>query len=137
MIQKGQEFKAFSPFISNPRDPLYFFNDGAFHASCFTSQDLAAEAQQRWEEGQSKTGPGNRFCVLCKAEVTRPEDYLCLGHLTSDPSNPLHRENYAQFHRECFRTWDKKEDLAQQLAGLAPEWDPSALQRVIEGLREA
>lgn len=45
VIKEGQEVIAFSPFILNELDPLYFFNDAAFHTQCFYSYPAASKAQ--------------------------------------------------------------------------------------------
>jgi hypothetical protein len=105
LLEEGQEIVSFSPFVSNELDPLGPFSDTAFHSHCFHHHPLSVEATARYDEMRKRTGPGNRACVVCNAEIEDPDDYLGLGYLLSDPRNPLHRYNYTHAHVSCLPKW--------------------------------
>ena len=104
-ITETDELIGFPAFISNQLDPLFLFSDAAFHAGCFHRHPLSEEAEASYTETVNRAGPGHRCCVVCKREITDPDDYLTLGHLTADRKHPLHRYNHTQLHRSCVSSW--------------------------------
>jgi hypothetical protein len=101
IIADGEKAIGFPPFVANEVDPLYIFSDGVFHASCFRQDPLAKQAEARYSESRKRTSPLARQCRICGRVIDSPDEYLGLGHLTDDPSEPVHAMNYAQFHRAC------------------------------------
>lgn len=44
LIKEGDEIAGFPHFARSEQDPLYFFSDAGFHATCFVNHPLSAEA---------------------------------------------------------------------------------------------
>ena len=105
LIGDGQKATSFAHFISNERDPLAIFNDGAFHSYCFRNHPLADKAQKRSEEILQRLAPNNRICVVCNELITNPDDYFTVWHLTDIPAAPLYDYNYTQAHSSCLPQW--------------------------------
>jgi hypothetical protein len=139
IIQEGQEVVAFPPFVPNELDPLWIFNDGAFHADCFYSHPLASKAQTRYKEIKAHTGPGNRLCAVCKKQIKDPDEYFTLGHLTGDESHPLYSYNYMQAHQSCLPEWPELPYLYEQVEKLmhSGTWEGRALERLLADLIRA
>lgn len=136
IIEEGEAVVSFSPFVANELDPLWIFSDGVFHAACFYREPLAQKAQLRYQELQRRTGPGNRFCVVCEEEIKYPDDYLTLGHLTEDETHPLYRFNYTQAHRSCLAKWPELSGLCKELKEFneSEAWGGSSLERLLAQL---
>src|SRR5688500_16931096 len=83
----------FPAFVANPRDPVAFFSDGAFHEGCFRRHPLATEAQSRYREFRDRTPPRERSCSICGLGITNPDEYGGLGHVTADETSPAFRFN--------------------------------------------
>jgi hypothetical protein len=139
LLRDGDEVVSFSPFVSNELDPLWKFSDAGFHVNCFHQDALSEKAQQRYEELRNHVGLGNRTCVVCKTEITDPDDYFAVGHLTDDREHPLYRYNYVQAHRSCLPQWSE----LSQLSGLIEDvqksgaWRGQALKTLLRELKEA
>lgn len=137
-IWEGQKVVAFSPFVDNELDPLWMFNDGAFHAGCFYEHPLAEEAQRRYQEIRKRHGPDNRFCVVCKREIRDPDDYFAVGHLVENVLHPLYRYNYIQAHRSCLPRWDELSHVYELLKDLKQSgaWQGQSLDELLAELRD-
>ena len=137
-IQEGQEIVAFSPFVSNELDPLWVFNDGAFHAECFYEHPLAEETLARYKEIREHHGPGNRFCVVCKREILDPDNYFAVGYLADDVFQPLYRYNYTQAHRSCLPRWAELPYFYELLEDLRQSgtWLGKSLNELLAELRD-
>ena len=139
VIQAGQEVISFPHFINNELDPLSVFDDGAFHLECFNIHPLAEKAQKRYEEILQRNGPANRECVVCKKQITNPDDYVTFGHLTDNSAAPLHDYNYTQAHSSCLQRWAKLPHVYELLKDLhlSGSWRGNALETVLLELKEA
>src|SRR5262245_10041936 len=82
-IRRIEDAVLFPPFISNEADPLFIFSDAVVDRETFLKHPLAAEAQKRLEEGQARTAPDKRRCLICGELITHPDDYVGLGYLVS------------------------------------------------------
>jgi hypothetical protein len=129
----------FAPFVGNEADPLLKFSDGVFHEECFRRDPLANAAQQRWREFTEQNKPAQRRCYVCQQSITNPDDYFPLGHLTDDASHPLHRFNYAHFHRACLNGWSELPLVSafatKQLESGA--WKGKGMQGLVNALKAA
>jgi hypothetical protein len=139
VIREGQEVVAFPLITSNELDPLWKLSDGAFHAECFRRHPQAGKATARYVEIQERTGPGHRYCIVCGGEVTQPDQYFTLGHLTDDRRHPLYQHNYSQFHRACLANWTDLEQVSDQLEVFerSGAWRGEALGWILDILRGA
>lgn len=138
ILEDGQEIVSFSSFVSNELDPLWLFSDAAFHSDCFDHHPLSTEAIARHEEMRKKTAPGNRTCVVCKAEIKEPDDYFGLGYLVSNPGNPLYPYNYTHAHISCLPKWSEVSHVYRLLQDLkeSSQWKGNSLDEILLGLRE-
>jgi predicted nucleic acid-binding Zn ribbon protein len=138
-IEKGQQIIAFASFVANELDPLWIFNDGAFHSECFYKHPLAEKAQARQKEVLEQLGPGNRFCVVCKRKIIDHDDYFTLGHLTEDERHPLYRYNYVQAHRSHLSKWSELPYVYELIVDLerSSTWRGNTLNRLLIELRES
>ena len=134
---KGQKVVAFSPFVTNEADPLSFFSDCVFHAECFQNHPQAADAEARHHEALEKNKPASRRCLVCSQPITTPDDYFPLGYLTDDAAHPLHRFNFAHFHRACVNRWPELQHVTdfatKQLESGA--WKGKGMQRLVNALK--
>jgi hypothetical protein len=139
LLEEGQEIVSFAPFVGNELDPLWSFSDAAFHSLCFHDHPLSVEATARYEEMRKKAGPGNRACVVCKAQIKDPDDYLGLGYLISDPQNPLHRYNYTHAHVSCLPKWSELLHVYDLIKDLkqSGKWKGKGLDDLISILQHA
>lgn len=139
IIEEGQSVSSFPHFIRNELDPLSVFDDGAFHLDCFHNHPLAGEAEQRYEEILERNGPGKRVCVVCNQQITNPDDYFTLGHLTAERASPLYGYNYTQAHNSCLSDWGelrKVVELIKELQ-LSGKWRGDGLTSVLLELEQA
>jgi hypothetical protein len=114
VISTGDDVAAFAAFISNKLDPLLVFDDGAFHEACFSRHPLAPEARRRFEEylGQTRS----RKCAVCGGDFVDPADFVQVGHLSDNPSDPLRAFNYLCFHRSHLGDWPGRQLLYRELS---------------------
>jgi hypothetical protein len=101
----------FSPFISNEADTLWFFSDGVFHEDCLHKHTNGTRALALHAELLKRNSPPNRFCWITGTLITDPDRYLSTGVLTSNPSDPLYRFNFAQFDRAALMNWSERKTL--------------------------
>lgn len=118
VIEKNDPVVGFPPLVSNELDPLYLFNDAAFHQECFYQHPLSSKVQWLCLQYETRCGPGKRKCAVCGEEVTNPDEYEGLGYFTDDPEHPLYRFNFLHMHRACIRNWEDAAYLCQLLRSL-------------------
>ena len=109
VIKSGESTHSFPAFVVNEKDPCFIFSDCAFHEECVRQHKLGAYATQRVEGWVSKVGPGKRKCVVCQNEVTNPDDYLLVEHLSDDANDPLRAFNYTHLHKSCLPKWKSRD----------------------------
>lgn len=107
-LSKGEQMVAFSPFILNEVDPLFQFNDAAYHDDCFRRHPLATLCLATFDEVRDKFGPGNR-CAQCQSEILHPDECFTFGCLTSNVNSSLRKYNCVQLHRACLPKWEPLE----------------------------
>lgn len=139
LMREGQNLISFPHFVANELDPAWVFSDRAFHVECFQSHPLAEKAQTRYEEIMARSGPGNRFCVVCKGAITDPDDYFTVGHLVDDEHHPLYRYNYTQAHRSHLSAWAELTYVYKLIEDLKQSgtWQGEALDRLLTELSAA
>lgn len=139
VIEAGQEIVGFPAFVTNELDPLLLFNDAAFHEECFIKHPLAEKVLKRVEELRRRTGPGNRFCVVCGKEITNPDDYFTMGYLVDDPHHPLYHYNYTQAHHSHLPKWAELPYVYELIEDLKQSgtWRGETLDKLSDELRIA
>lgn len=138
LIEESDPTVAFPAFIVNEADPLFLFSDAAFHESCFLKHPLSKEVMQLYNKWLSETGPGNRKCAVCGEEITDPDDYVLIDHLTHQPSSPSFKYNFTHLHRSHLNDWPDRLDLIDLLEGHADleDWKGEYLKDLVATLKD-
>jgi hypothetical protein len=108
VINEAEPVYCFPAFVVNELDPCFFFSDAAFHEVCLKQHPYGSDAIISAEEWYSRVGPGKRKCVVCKEEVTDPNDYFLIGRLSGLDADPLHAFNYTHLHKSCIPKWRER-----------------------------
>jgi predicted nucleic acid-binding Zn ribbon protein len=106
LIKQEDPSCSFPPFVVNELDPCFLFSDGAFHEACVLKHKHGVDAIRRVEEWAANVGPGKRKCVVCKTEITDPDDYLLIEHLSDREGDPMREFNYTHLHKSCLSRWE-------------------------------
>lgn len=132
-IKSGEAKVGFRSFVPNEADPLFMFNEAAVHRECLDQHPLGLEAQERYLASVKENSYDNRICAVCGQGIATSDEYVGLGHLTSDPSDILYRFNFNHFHRSCLPSWN---DLAVVRASASDklrtgEWVGAGMERIV------
>jgi len=109
VIEANEPAVGFPPMVANQLDPLFMFNDAAFHKSCFDRHPLRDTVERVYWAYRSL----KHRCVVCGTQITNPDDYVGTGYLTDDPTHPLYPFNYLRFHRSCAPNWPAARDFCK------------------------
>jgi hypothetical protein len=138
IIAENDPATAFPPFVSNERDPLFFFSDAAFHERCLDDHPDGAAARKLAAEVREHSEPDQRICVVCGEPIRDPDDFLGFGYLIGDNELAASRFNYTQLHRSHIGRWA---DLPAALTALeqlrdSGNWQGDWLAKLVGELRE-
>lgn len=97
----------FPPFVANLKDPVYFFNDEAFHDACFQTHPLANRALALRELFEAATA--NRLCHISQKPVSAPEGGIFIPLITSDENEELYKFDFMCFDRNNISNWNERE----------------------------
>jgi hypothetical protein len=106
---------SFSAFVSNESDPLYRFNDAAFHEDCLDADPLGNVCLSLWSEFLAKRGPDGLPCEVCSEPILHFRDHLSLGLISSDRKSSLYAFNFLQFHRSHVARWSARVKVTAML----------------------
>ncbi len=136
LMGDSAEVSGFPAFISNRRDPLYPFSDGAFHRRCLEAHPLANALQQRYEEWIAANRPPARICRITGELITDPDDYVGLGFLVESPAHELFPFNWAHFNRRALSGWLGRSELiaAVQRLSESGDWEGESLHYLLTDL---
>lgn len=115
LLEHADDIVSFPAFVVVETDPIYRFSDGAFHRACFDAHPLSELVASRFSEWRQSTGPGRRICAVCGEEITDPDDYLLIEHISPDTDSPLHQFNYTHLHRSHVCEWEDRQLLVALL----------------------
>ena len=137
VIAEGEDALTFPAFILNENDPLYYFSDASFHSACVHKKPIGEKALFWANEWLNKTGPGKRKCCVCEEEVTDPDNYFLIEHLTDDKNHPVYRFNYTHLHRSCIKFWKNRDKLSNLIAEMqaSGKWAGAYLDQIQEMLK--
>lgn len=112
VLNENEDIIAFPAFMSNMKDDLFFFNDAGFHRSCVMKHPFGMKAIKYGEEFFFRTKPENRICIVSKKRITKMDDYLFTGVLSSDENETISRFNFITIDRTFVKEWpDRKSFL--------------------------
>ncbi len=115
MIEGQDRAVAFYPFVANDHDPLAGFNDVVMHEACFAAHPLNHEATFQFAEVQRRNKPNARVCEVCGRVIDNPDEFLTIGLITSNRTDPLYPYNCVHFHRRCASEWRGRTEFAETL----------------------
>lgn len=116
VISEKDKYTSFSVFVNNEKDPLYFFNDAAFHTKCIKKHKLGNSALKRQDELWKLSDPQIRQCFVCKKNIDVPDEYFSFGFLPSEEFYEM--LPYRKCHRSCLKNWQGLEDAYNKLVDL-------------------
>jgi hypothetical protein len=80
-----------------------------------------------------RTQNGHHTCEVCKQSIDDPDDYLSLGQLASEHTDPLFEYNFMEFHRHCTKQFRARERIVGLLEKLdsSGRWKGDSLRRLL------
>jgi hypothetical protein len=99
-------------------DPLYFFNDSAFHIECLNKHPLGKKAIGFQNSYLSKGKPMNQICSIGQNKIKKPDDFVFTGLLTSNENEELYKYNFAAFDRSNIPKWKDRDKFVKEIIKL-------------------
>jgi hypothetical protein len=118
-ITRAEDWRGFPPFVTNEADRLYEFSDSNLHIECFQRHPLAREAEHRLSLVRESSLLENRRSYISGKAITDHDDYIPMGYITANKSDPLYEFNLKHFSKSELKTWPKTTWLIEQLRRLA------------------
>jgi hypothetical protein len=116
VITEKDKCLSFSAFVNNEKDPLYFFNDAAFHTKCVKNHKLGDSALRRQSESSKLSNPKSRKCFVCKKSIDNPDDFFAFGFLPSEEFYEI--LPYKMCHQSCLKSWEGLQEACDKLTNL-------------------
>ena len=137
-LEEGQELVSFPPFVANE------FGSAVdilrWRLSCRMLSQTSSLGTQRLDTRRSQNAAalGIRVCIVCKSEITNPDDYLSLGYLVADKTHPLYRYNCAQIHYSCLHKWPTRRLVSEMIRDLSQSgtWRGKSLDSILSSLAD-
>jgi len=118
VINKEDAHYGFASFIANTLDPLYFVNDRVFHQECLYSANYGKKAIIYSELLHLKSGPENRKCIVTGDLITKQDEHIYIGYLTSDEKSNLHQFNFTHINKINLLKWTNRKYCITELTKL-------------------
>ncbi len=118
VITERDRYYCFPAFVANAKDLLYFFNDASFHSDCLDQHELAPLAKEYGDLAIKSVNPANRLDLVSGEKITRMEDHLFIGYLTSDKSEFLYQYNFTHLSRKHLHAWASRLKVIEELKKL-------------------
>lgn len=115
IIKQDDEIIGFPPFISNAKDPFYFFNDAAFHKTCLLNHSLGKKAISFIDRLYFKTKPENRKCDIGGGEIPSFSDFIFVPMLTSDATESVYKYNFMTINKRNIPNWPGRQKMLEDL----------------------
>ncbi|MEO3405182.1 hypothetical protein AAFN85_14840 [Mucilaginibacter sp. CAU 1740] len=123
VITEDTDYGGFPHFVPNKNDELFAFSDSPVHIDCVNAAPNGAKANRYADEFIKFTRPENRKCLVTGELITKYEDHIVIGYLTSDEASPLHRFNFRHIHRNNLARWADQVLLLSLLLALKESED--------------
>lgn len=98
-------FFSFPPFIQNTKDPLYEFNDSAFHLNCLSKHPFGKKAIELAKQYFYSIKPENRKCIVDEKIIENFHDYIFMDVLASSENEKLYQFNFITLNRNNLCKW--------------------------------
>ncbi len=118
VITEDTPYRGFPHFVPNRNDELFVFSDSPVHIDCVNVAPNGEKANRYANEFVKFTRPENRKCVVTGELITKYEDHVIIGYLTSDETSPLHQFNFTHIHRNNLAQWESRLQLLSLLLAL-------------------
>ena len=118
-IFEEEPYYLFPAFVINILDPLYYFNDNAFHEKCLSENPLSQVAKSFSISCIERNKPANRICLIRGNLITDFRDHVSLGLFSTNKSNELYPFNYSHIDKRNIPDWKGKVLFRQKLENLA------------------
>lgn len=123
VITGDTPYGGFPHFVPNRNDELFPFSDSPVHIDCVEAAPNGMKASYYADEFVKFTRPENRKCVVTGELITRHEDHIIIGYLTSDETLPLHQFNFTHIHRNNLAQWEDRLKLLSLLLALKESYN--------------
>lgn len=121
VIRTGNPYDGFPAFVYSNRDPLFRFNDAAYHVDCLEKSEFKQQLDERMALRESVLGVENRQCLVCEKSLINSEDVFFLGYIAFDKNDPLFLYNYTVSHISCLPNWTDLRKLEQLVSDMRVE----------------
>lgn len=119
-MERRKEVIIFPHLVSNTHDPLFAFNNNAFHKVCVRKHPWGEMAVKQKQFVHETILPNTkRECVLCEEKVAEPTQLVGTGILTSSQKHPLFKFNWVEAHKGCITHWEELPVLVSELQKFA------------------
>ncbi|SEM97726.1 hypothetical protein SAMN05192574_10255 [Mucilaginibacter gossypiicola] len=118
VLNDDADYRGFPHFVGNSNDELFKYSDNAFHIDCLNAAPIGAKLIRYADEFIRFIAPGNRKCVVTGELITKQEDHIMIGYLTSDEASALHQFNFTHIHRNNLAKWQDQSKLLSLLLSL-------------------
>ena len=111
VLDRGKEFTAFPPLISNTRDKVYLFSDAGVHVDCL-NEHPTGQLALFYRNEYHKSFESNR-CVTDGLAIEDPRNILNFGLLSSDTTEELSTFNFLKLNTLNIAKWRQREAFLQ------------------------
>lgn len=101
----------FPPITSDIDSKFYIFSDATVHTCCFEKHPLRRDFENLLREITENSSLSKRICIVCKKEITDPDDYFDTNYITDKQDDPLYKFNYKKMHKSCIHCWKEAIEL--------------------------
>lgn len=115
LIEAYDDIIAVPSIFCNRNDPMYAYNDRAFHKKCFESAEEAEKILHFIE--LVKKEYSKKECCICGDKILSADDMLFVPVISSNEENAVSKYNCRSFHKNCYEMSGAKADIEAYLSG--------------------
>lgn len=110
-LKESEKIYSFPAFAANAGDPMFEYNDQAFHLDCLKDDSQGQKAIKLAEKFLFHTRTANRICVVSGNRIMNPNDYLFIPLLTSNAKEKMYDFNFLTFDRSNTKDWERRQEF--------------------------
>ena len=139
VLDKSNEFIMTPPLTSNTKDALFVFSDAGIHITCLNGHPQKESLLYQMQQSDETRGAAKAICIVDGKLITRPDDFLTTGMLTSDLNEPLAEFNFIILNRNNKYKWNKRSELISLIEEFiqSGKWEPFGPFNYLEYLLKA